>query len=273
MQSHESEGVGQKTWFYFPPASRKCTKPLWLFLCDYKKVIDLFLFLVRLADRADRSSVIAAQALVKYGSEEERERHQKIIDNPTAVFDKLKEFSYLNSKNLTVKIVDGFLWYLSTILQEAMKRRPQMVKSKEKIEIETIFDFKNRRELINFLIDRKINSLSYGSVSGLEEFIQTTLGVELFSDERARQLVQVFIEVRNIQIHNRGIVNRIFMKRVREQDEFKFKEGNVVYLDVDELITLSGICVETAVNLDEIISNKFGVQTRRISTRRKKTGN
>ncbi len=257
--------------FYFPPSSTRCTEPLWLFLSDYKKVIDLFFFLLNLATRADHVAVVAAKALIEGASDEDKVHHQKIIDNPNRFTERLNEFSTLNSKNLTLNIVNGFLWYLSTILQEAMKRRPQMVKSKEKIEIETIFEFKNRRELVNFLIDRKINSLSYGSVSDLEDFIRNSLGVELFPNNRAKQLVQVFIEVRNVQIHNRGKVNRVFLKRVKDQGEFTFKEGKSAHLNYEKLVTLSKTCLETAIDLDALIAKKFGVQTRRVSTWRKRT--
>ena len=256
--------------FYFPPPSTRVTEPCWIFLSDYKKIIDLFFFLVSLANSADKVAVGAAKALIVDATEEEKIRHQKVIDHPTRVSDRLRDYAYLNSKNLTLNIVDAFLWYISTILQEAMKRRPQMVKSKEKIEIEAIFDFRNRRELINFLIDRRINSLSYGGMSGLRDFVRNSLGVELFPNARAEQLVQVFIEVRNIQIHNRGKVNATFLRRTKGQKEFTFKEGKVVYLDFDELVTLSKLCLETALNLDGLIARKFGVQTKRISTRRSK---
>lgn len=256
--------------FYFPLQNTSCSEPLWLFLSDYKRVVDLFFFLLSLATRADHVAVVAAKALIEGASEEDRKRHQETIDNPNRATERLNGFSYLNSKNLTLNIVDGFLWYLSTILQEAMKRRPEMVKSKEKIEIETIFEFKSRKDLINFLIDRKINSLSYGSVSDLEDFIRDSLGVELFANKRAKQLVQVFIEVRNVQIHNRGKVNKVFLRRTKDQSEFSFKEGKIAHLDYDNLVDLSKNCIETAINLDARIAKKFGVQTRRLSTWQKK---
>ena len=150
-----------------------------------------------------------------------------------------------------------------------MKRKPEIIKSGETVKIEEIFNYPSRRELINYLIDRKINSLSYGGLKQIEKFIFEALNIDLFSTEKDRNLLRIFIEVRNIQTHNRGYVNRIFLDRVEDllpSFHFKFKEGKKAHLDFDDLSIISKVCVTTSLDLDARTAEKFGIQRKKIST-------
>lgn len=252
---------------YYPSKSTIASKNLYLFLSDYCKAIDLFFFTTYLAHRADNTALTASKALISVAkNDEERRRYQKTIDNPEQAVKKLKEFRFLNSKNLTVTTVDAFLWFVSATIQSAMKKRPEIVKSGESIKIDDIFDFMNRRELINYLIDRKVNSLSYGGMSKIEKFIDDSMGLTIFPDDEARKLMQIFVEVRNIHVHNRGVVNRVFLNRATQHEKFKFVEGKRAHLDFDELVSLTRVCVQTAIDLDANVCKKFRISRKRYST-------
>ena len=125
---------------------------------------------------------------------------------------------------------------------------------------------KNKNEIINYLIDRKINSISYSGMDKLEKYIEEHLGVEIFENDDGRILMQIFIEVRNILVHNRGLVNRVFLNRVNDHSEFDFKEGEKSHLIFDKLVKLSNVCTQTALRLDEQIAKKFGIRRKRLST-------
>lgn len=144
-----------------------------------------------------------------------------------------------------------------------------MVKSGESVKIEDIFEFSNKRELINYLIDRKVNSLSYGGMSKIEKFISESMGITMFPDGDARELMQIFVEVRNIHVHNRGFVNRVFLSRATQHEKFQFVEGKRAHLDFDELVGLTRVCVQTAIDLDTKICKKFNIERKQYSTWRK----
>lgn len=262
-----NENTDENSTFYFPPETILASRALYLFLLDYHKVVDLFFFTVHLAHSADHVSLTASKALiVGVKSEEDRQRLQANIDAPDRAVKKLYEFGSLNSKNLAVNIVDAFLWFISATIQGAMKQRPEMVKSGESVKIEDIFEFRNKKELIDYLIDRKVNSISYGGMSRVEKFIAEAIGVATFPDEETRALMQIFIEVRNIQVHNRGIVNRVFLGRVTKHQRFQFVEGQRAHLCFEELVELTRVCVRTAIDLDMKICKKFGIKQKRYST-------
>lgn len=259
--------VSDGTGFFYPEDTILISRNLYLFLKDYAQVIELFFFTMHLAHRADEVMVIASKVLIKSANEDSaKERYQSAIDNPDRMKQKLYEFSRVNSRNLTVNIVDAFLWFISATIQAAMKKRPELVKSGESIKVEDIFDYRNKRELIDYLIDRKVNSLSYGGMSRIEKFIDDAMGVKLFASNEDRELMQIFVEVRNIEVHNRGIVNRVFLSRIVQNNSFDFVEGKRAHLDFDELVRLTGVCVKTAIEIDDRICAKFGIKRKRYST-------
>ncbi|MFU8865584.1 MAG: hypothetical protein ACNA7O_16850 [Rhodobacterales bacterium] len=256
-----------KSSFYFPPNSTLVSRNLYLFLLDYFNVIDLFFFTLNLAHNADKVVLTTSKALIVFEKDEQkRQEYQSTIDNPDRTVKKLNGFAALNSRNLTVTTVDAFLWFISATIQSAMKKRPEMVKSGETIKIEDVFEFKNKRELIDYLIDRKVNSLSYGGMSKIEKFILDSMGVTMFTNDDDRALMQTFVEVRNIHVHNRGMVNRIFLGRVAQQSRFDFSEGKRAQLNFDELVALTRVCVQTTLELDAKICEKFGIKRKRYST-------
>lgn len=256
--------------FHFPPQSTLTSRSLFLFLWDYYKVVDLFFFTIQLAYHADNAALKASKALIKIAqNDRERQRYQENIDNPERATKKLNDFSVLNSKNLTVTTVDAFLWFISATIQGAMKKRPELVRSGEAVKIEDILEFDNRRDLVNYLIDRKVNTLSYGGMAKIERFIGNSMGIKMFSDDNTRDLMRVFVEIRNIHVHNRGFVNRLFLSRATRHEKFQFFEGKRAHLDFDELVILTRVCVQTAIDLDTEVCKKFGIERKRYSTWRK----
>ncbi|MCL1629339.1 hypothetical protein M3N55_11395 [Roseibaca sp. V10] len=261
------QSKAEKLGFFFPNNNTLASRALYDFLVDYHKMVDLFYFTLHLAHSADEVALEASKALILGAeSEDEKQKHQARIDNPERAVKKLHEFKYLNSKNLTINTVDSFLWFVSAAIQSAMKAKPEIVKSGESVRVEDIFDFKNKKELIDYLIDRKINSLSYGGMSKVENFIKDSMGVDLFPVESDREALKIFLEVRNIQVHNRGFVNRIFLGRVKKHPKFSFIEGKRTHLNFDELIYLTDVCVRTAIDLDTKICEKFSIRRKRYST-------
>lgn len=147
-----------------------------------------------------------------------------------------------------------------------MKRRPELVKSRTMISAEDIFDFRSRREIINFLIDKKINDLTYGGMSKIEAFVQDSLGVDVFTDQKTRGAMQFFIEVRNIHTHNRSIVNRRFLSRAKVPPGISASEGKRLMLSFDDLLFLANAAISASSGLDGKLAGKFKIERKRLST-------
>ncbi|MDA5092478.1 hypothetical protein O2N63_00040 [Aliiroseovarius sp. KMU-50] len=255
--------------FYLPNFQSTCTEPFWLFLKEYRETIELFYFGLELAHATDRTAKITSEALLPGETDETRRAElTETLENSDRAVKRYSSFARLNSKNMNTNIVDGFLWYLSKIIQESMQRRHELVKSGETLRVEEVFDFASRKEMIDYLIDRKINALSYGGMKQVEKYISDALGIEMFESDEDRRLLKIFVEMRNIHAHNRGHLNKIFLERVGPFEDlgFNFKEGKRTHFGYDNLVRLSAVCIRTAHSLDDKVAKKFRIQRKRCST-------
>jgi hypothetical protein len=247
----DSVAITPRDLLYNPGDTQTCSDVFYRFISEYDKIINLFLFTVTLAARADEVRKIAATTLQKVG-----EPANPVDDS---MFKQVRTFSTLLSRTLVTNMASNFLCYLSEILQEVVKKRHEVLRSSEKLTTEEVLQFKRMNDIITFIADRKINELSYGGLMQINEFIADRLGVEMFKDDKERMLLTIFVELRNIHTHNRGIVNKLFLNRIGcdHYDNFQFKLGKLYHVDLDEFAALSRNAIAVALRLDEMLAKKF----------------
>jgi hypothetical protein len=244
--------------------NRLCTRSLYRFIRDYSETINFFFFTVNLATRADEVRIIAAKALAKAGGDpEDAKKYEQAQANPSPVFDEMKKFSNIQSQNLVLRASNAFLLYYSEIIQSAILKRPEILKSKQTIRWDELLGFTRFDEVVRYLIDKKVNELSYAGLGQMEEFMFDRLGMAGSITDEQRTLAAIFVEIRNIYTHNRGVVNGIFLARVGNHMEFKFVEGKYFHVDFDIFSRLSGNCLEVAYSIDDAIAVKFGLRRKR----------
>ena len=112
------------------------------------------------------------------------------------------------------RIVDTFLTFLSDFLVHLFKLRPEMLKSNEKVDVAFILEHNSLDTLLSSIIERKVISLSFEGMRAIARYFDDRLKFPLFSDEAHLQTAVLAIEIRNLYIHNRDIVNRHFKDRV-----------------------------------------------------------
>ena len=101
-----------------------------------------------------------------------------------------------------------------------------MLRSSETIKIEDVLRFDNYDALIEFLVERRINELSYGGIREVNAFLLGRTGIGLWASDEERSLLSVSVELRNIYTHNRGVVNEMFVRKTKGSvHSFKFNIG------------------------------------------------
>lgn len=244
-----------------------CSHSLYLFLQDYHYTVDAFFYFIYLAGYADSTSLTAAEAL---SIGDKSGKYTALLGamkkNPTPHFEKLKGYYWYSSRNLTNAVVDAYLCFLSSTIKAALKKRPDAVKSREQVRIDELLDHRSRREMVDYLIDRKVNSLAYSGIRGVEEYISSTLGVDMLPTSECRDEVLLFNEIRNISVHNRGYVNHIFMGRIPCRWSGEFEVGRRFHANFDRFCALSRATIDSALFLDLQISKKFGIRRKQYGT-------
>ena len=261
-KSPELEEAKEWAATFFPSPNTICTRAFSQFLRDYRASSDLFMFTVQLASNADKVVSTASKALLAVGgqSQEERERLEKSVAEPDAAFKKLRSHAEVLSQNLTNGFVNAFQRYFSTIIQSAAEKRPALMSSSQTIRIDDVFRFTKHRDLVAFIIDRKVNDLSYGGIFEMERYFDERLGIQMFNDDEQRALLRMFVEARNINVHNGAVVNDLFASRVGKVDGFPYTKGARFYIDLDRLGVLSKNAMRVAKSIDQTVSEKFGLK-------------
>jgi len=168
---------------------------------------------------------------------------------------------------MIIRLVDNFMSFLSETLQACMSKKPELLRSKEQIKTEDVLRFTNRRELVDFLVNRKLNELGYGGLRGIEEFMDQRLNVRLVKSDDERALLSIAIELRNIYTHNRGVANELFLSRIAEHEHaYKFIQGKRFHADFDQIVRFANNLFDIAIQLDGQVLTKFGLQKRRYVT-------
>ena len=178
---------------------------------------------------------------------------------------------------MIIRSVDNFLSYMSEIMQASIRRKPELLKSNEQVRIDDVLRFSNQRDLIDFLLNRKLNELAYGGIRAIEEFLESRTNIPIASNEEARGKLSVAIELRNVYTHNRGILNELFIGRLSNvSHEFDFNIGKPFHASFDDVSSLANNLFDLACELDQEFVQKFRIRKKRYSTwdseRKKRSG-
>ncbi len=264
--TQSEEGTNNRPIPIFVDDGHLCTKRLETFHRRQKDVFDLFLFGISLATKTDENRLIAARALAKTGGEEDQKALKEIESNPGPAFERLRKFSTLQSENLIIRITDNFLCYLSEIIQDVLRKKPEILRSKETLRFDEILGFSNYKELLSYLVDKKINELSYSGIDGVSEFLNSRTNLKLTEREGEYELLVIGIELRNAYTHTRGVISRITVDRLAKVDHnLPIKQGERFHPDFDLICQVGNNFLEIANRLDERFSNKFKIRRKKFS--------
>jgi hypothetical protein len=183
------------------------TDALVTYEADYRDVIGFILFITQLSKWADQSREKLLRALEDIDPADP-------VDLKRRAVDEFKAFRPLTREMLLNRFVDNFLTYVAQLLALAFKTRPDMLKSNEKVEVGFVLEHRTTDELTEALADRRVERLSYQGLEALAADLRTGLGFELIPDETRFQSAVELVEMRNLLVHNRGIVNRRYRGRV-----------------------------------------------------------
>lgn len=247
-----------------------CTKSMYFLVYDYLSAVELFIFTANLASRADKGAERAAKALLELAENEtDRQRYLKTIEavaENRGAFGNLRKFRATQSRYLLTTTVEAYNCYLSHIIQCVLSRNEMMLKSGDKVvSVEELLDFKTKKELVDYLIDRKLHDLAYGGIKGIEKYMSDVFGIAMFENDEQRDLFVVFSELRNVHVHNRGYINRLFLMRVKNVRGFKFEKNKRFVLDLDDIFALSKNLFTVAIRMDRLIARKYHLDRKRYS--------
>jgi hypothetical protein len=115
---------------------------------------------------------------------------------------------------LLTKTAEFFLKYLADLLSLVFRTKPQTLKSGEHETLEFILGFTDMRELVDAIAEKRVERLSFLGTRELSDFFEDRLGFSLTKDDEEMLRLVGIIETRNIIVHNRRIVSKLFKQRL-----------------------------------------------------------
>lgn len=199
----------------------------------YVSLNRFFNWVLYMAQSIDTMKETAHQALIEVedDSAKRAEMEQKWSEKK-GMIDELKRNRQVLLEIVLVRQVENYLAYLSGLLFEIFRQRPETLRTSERVELAEVLRHDTLDDFVKAEAERRVEQLSYKSLDTLAEFFKDRFGLELFP-ENERDKVLEAIEVRNISVHNRCIINQRFCNRTGE-DESKIGKRKELFVDVLE---------------------------------------
>jgi hypothetical protein len=232
------------------------TEPCYRFFRDHRELFSFVGFISWLAAHADETARIAAQALYETShNEEEKVRYQEALNSEAGALATMRGHGQLVLQMVVARSADNFLAYVSELLALVFTVRPEALKSNDQVRVDFVLGHESLEELVSSLAERRVNNLSYQSPRDLAAHLSERLGLNLFRDADDMERAVTILESRNLIVHNRAVVNRLYLSRVRG---CTLSEGDRLKFDVDGVFGDAEFLADRVSEIDSA-AGKFGL--------------
>jgi hypothetical protein len=155
-----------------------------------------------------------------------------------------------------VREVDNFQKYLVDLLREVLKMKPEILASSEKsISLEQVLKF-DREHLLDDIIERKINDLSYEGFANVRSWCENRR-IPLVIPEAESDWIVEYIATRNLISHNRCRVDDRYLRAVRTR---RFFVGEIRTIDAYDPLNCAAALTIAVIETDAAVASKFDLE-------------
>jgi hypothetical protein len=119
----------------------------------------------------------------------------------------LEEYSDLVAEMVLARSVDDFLTYISHLMKLLFQLKPEILQDAVQVRLADILKFPERDSVIQYAIDDYVRKLSYQSLSELYRDLKNRTAFQLFTSEAQLKAAMEAVAIRNVLVHNNGIVD------------------------------------------------------------------
>lgn len=157
---------------------------------------------------------------------------------------------------ILTRIVDNFLVFVTDLLAQIYRARPEALRTSEQERLDFILKYPDMESLIHALAEKRVDSLSYKSMTDLSQYISDQLGFELFPNGDDLSKAVRLVEMRNVIVHCRGVVSKQAARRCPEFSDRIGQQLGITYEDTDDFVSF---LLERTTDIDKRAAHKFGI--------------
>ncbi len=183
------------------------------------ELIDCIAFGTHIAKRADEDVATARNALRPiYESKGDAAALAELDagENRKTATEQLGSYRRVVIGLTVSQTVNNYLTYIPDLLRLVFETSPEMLTSaKNVVTYETILQQESLEGLMEVMVEDYVTKLSSRSgVRSLADELRDRIRFELFTGAEQRDQTLVAVEVRNLIVHNGGVVNRRYLSRL-----------------------------------------------------------
>jgi len=197
-----------------PTVPEVMTPPGWRFQREHERLFGFVGYITRLATSTDEKAKVAARALYETEDPEMYRDTLEKIEKHGATRALRELHRTLLLEMMLCRGADNFLTYVTELLAVVFRTRPETLRSSETVRLDAVLKHATMAELVHDLAERRVNQLSYQGMRDLSTYLTERLGFDLFPKPESLERAVRIIETRNLIVHNRGIVNELFLSRL-----------------------------------------------------------
>ena len=156
------------------------------------------------------------------------------------IFQKQEEYDALLNylpNNLIVSIASSYDMYLSMLLQRVIINKKMFGLIKKDLSLSEVLKYSSQESLVSACVEEKISELMRKSHKQQIEWIEKSFKIDIINSFSEWKTIFEFFQIRNIIVHNDGIVNQIFIDELKKNgiSSDKYKLGEKILFMPDEV--------------------------------------
>jgi hypothetical protein len=202
MSATWPEGLTEPAGRFFDAAN-----DLWSFLAftrDLADRLDQIGEFIRASKLRDRRLTAEEKREME---EEPRQRAQQALEQWA---DLLAEMEYS-------RIVDNYVTYVTELLALVFRTRPETMRSEKQVSFQVVLEHDSMDDLIATLAERQVEQYSRDGLKKLHSGLSKAMGFGLFEEADALQNAARAVEIRNLLVHKRGVVDARFLRQLPDE--------------------------------------------------------
>ena len=146
-------------------------------------------------------------------------------------FTQIRNLHYLSEMGLSY-LVSFLEAILKDYLYQIFVHRPSSLKSENKITYKKVLSYRSMKVLVEEIATKEVEKLGYGSIDDAAEYYKEKFNINFTEYEDWDPIVEACFR-RNLIIHNKGITNEIYCKRIGHK-----KRGEKLFVDIEYIKSL-----------------------------------
>ena len=238
-----------------PKLPEKMTEPLWAYVKDFGNAWHMLRQVVQTTTALDSLQREMVKMLEKAPPDPKVHELLKFFRDESKLASR-RVFAHapLLLELILCRTVDSYLTYVAGMLGLIFRSAPATLRSERTIKYSEVLAHDTLEGVVDYMAEVQVQRLAYQGMRSLAEELRSRPGLVLYDGERDLSTAIELVQVRNLIVHNRGVVNRRFLERIGTD---RYKVGETLQLDPTWVSSGANFLFKSAIDIEGRATSRF----------------